>query len=67
MLQGFCCCTRNKVSIDHGLIEFPVVLLPEEAAGPEGEEQSERLKEEKQRVRGPEGQRPLIPKKVCGK
>uniref|UniRef100_A0A3B5LL88 Capping protein regulator and myosin 1 linker 3 n=1 Tax=Xiphophorus couchianus TaxID=32473 RepID=A0A3B5LL88_9TELE len=31
------------------------------------EEQSERLQEEKQRGRGPEGQRPLIPKKVCGK
>lgn len=49
------------------LMEFPVVLLPEEAGMPEGEEQSERLQEEKQRGRGPEGQRPLIPKKVCGK
>ncbi|XP_014865933.1 PREDICTED: leucine-rich repeat-containing protein 16B-like isoform X2 [Poecilia mexicana] len=35
----------------------------EEAGMPEGEEQSERLQEEKQRGRGPEGQRPLIPKK----
>uniref|UniRef100_A0A3P9QFH1 Capping protein regulator and myosin 1 linker 3 n=1 Tax=Poecilia reticulata TaxID=8081 RepID=A0A3P9QFH1_POERE len=35
----------------------------EEAGMPEGEEQSERPQEEKQRGRGPEGQRPLIPKK----
>ncbi|KAM4728725.1 capping protein, Arp2/3 and myosin-I linker protein 3 isoform 3-T3 [Anableps anableps] len=35
----------------------------EEAGMPEGEDQSERLREEKQKGRGPEGQRPLIPKK----
>ncbi|MEQ2312541.1 hypothetical protein AMECASPLE_032087 [Ameca splendens] len=35
----------------------------EEAGRLEGEEQSERLQEEKQKGRGPEGQRPLIPNK----
>ncbi|KAM4557006.1 capping protein, Arp2/3 and myosin-I linker protein 3 isoform 1-T1 [Fundulus diaphanus] len=35
----------------------------EETVRPEGEEHSERLQEEKQRGRGPGGQRPLIPKK----
>lgn len=29
------------------------------------EEQTERKREEKERTRGPEGQRPLIPVKVC--
>lgn len=38
------------------------VFLSEE--GGKKEEQSERKPEEKQRVRGPEGQRPLIPSKV---
>uniref|UniRef100_A0A1A7XJJ3 Leucine rich repeat containing 16B n=1 Tax=Iconisemion striatum TaxID=60296 RepID=A0A1A7XJJ3_9TELE len=35
----------------------------EETGRPEGEDQSEKMQEEKQRGRGPEGQRPLIPKK----
>lgn len=41
-------------------------VFPEEAGKLRGEEddQSERRHEEKQRVRGPEGQRPLIPNKV---
>ncbi len=43
-----------------------VFVVPEEAGRLEGEEdQSERKREEKQRARGPEGQRPLIPNKVC--
>lgn len=42
-----------------------VFMLPEEAGRLEVEaEQSERKREEKQRARGPEGQRPLIPTKV---
>lgn len=45
-----------------------VFVLPEEAGRLEGQEdQSERKREEKQRARGPEGQRPLLPNKVCGK
>lgn len=40
-------------------------LLPEEAGNLEAEDQSERKREEKLRARGPEGQRPLIPSKVC--
>lgn len=43
------------------------VLSLEEAGKLRGggeDEQSERKQEEKQRVRGPEGQRPLIPNKV---
>lgn len=39
-----------------------VCFLSEE--GGKKEEQSERKPEEKQRVRGPEGQRPLVPSKV---
>ncbi|XP_017276401.1 capping protein, Arp2/3 and myosin-I linker protein 3 isoform X5 [Kryptolebias marmoratus] len=35
----------------------------EEAGRLEGEDQSEKMQDEKQRGRGPEGQRPLIPKK----
>ncbi|KAK2821946.1 hypothetical protein Q5P01_022011 [Channa striata] len=35
----------------------------EEAGNLEGDDQSERKREEKQRARGPEGQRPLIPRK----
>lgn len=57
-----------KQSFDASLcwLCFCVSVLPEEAGRLEGEEdQSERKREEKQRARGPEGQRPLIPNKVC--
>lgn len=43
-----------------------VCFLSEEGGnlGGKEDEQSERKPEEKQRVRGPEGQRPLVPSKV---
>lgn len=44
---------------------FIMLLFSEDAGRLEAEDQSEKMQEEKQRGRGPEGQRPLIPKKVC--
>lgn len=41
-----------------------ICVKPEEAGRLEEDELSERKREEKQRARGPEGQRPLIPNKV---
>lgn len=43
----------------------PLFTVSTEEAGRLMGEEDERKHEEKQRARGPEGQRPLIPNKVC--